>query len=132
WNDLPMPYTADRFYLENGDLKVVHAPYESFEDFVRTYRNPQAWSRAVDFFANNDPFYRPLSFRSTPLDRSSLVRLVRRAYNQRERRRMFHASIDKSGFNAESEQVQIAREIVHRFSLRARQGGMIPIIFLVN
>jgi hypothetical protein len=53
--DFPMHYVGDCFYLEGGQLEVIHAPYDSFEQYKQTFFNPTAWSATVDFFAKNDP-----------------------------------------------------------------------------
>ncbi len=130
--DFPMPYVGDRFYLEGGQLKVIHPPYNSFEKYEQTFFDPKAWSETVDFFAENDPLYDSFSFRASLLDRSSLARLVRRAHNQNRYRSILHAVLDKSGFHPESEAIQVARAIIHAFAAEVRADGMIPVIYLVN
>jgi hypothetical protein len=40
--------------------------------------------------------------------------------------------LDQTGFHPDSEQIEVARAIIHEFALRARADGMIPIIYLVN
>lgn len=133
WNfDSPMPYAADRFYLADGKLKVVHPPYNSFEGFQRTFADAKAWPRAVDFFARNDPLFDSLSFRSSPFDRSALLRLARRAFNTDRHKQIERAVLDKSSFRPDSEAVRVARAIIHEFAVRARADGKIPVIFLVN
>ncbi len=133
WNtDSPTPYTGDRFYLEGGKLKVMHPPYDSFDEYQRTLSDPQAWRRAVNFFAHNDPLFDSISFRSSVLDHSALVRLARRAYNTGRYKKNERAVLDKSTFHAESEAVQVARAIIHAFATRARADGKIPVVYLVN
>jgi hypothetical protein len=130
--DLPMPYVGDRFYLKGGQLKAILAPYDSFEQYEQRFFNPKAWSETVDFFAKNDPLYDSFAFRASLLDRSSLVRLARRAYNQNRNRSVLRAVLDKSGFNPASEAIQVARAIIRAFAAQARADGMIPVIYLVN
>lgn len=133
WNiDSPMPYTADRFFLDGDRIRMVHPPYASFEDYVETFNDPKKWSAARDVFAEYDSMYNPLIFRENILDHSSLFRLVRRAYSQRYIRNMRKSVLDGTGFHPESEQVRVARAIVHEFAVQARKDGMIPVIFLVN
>jgi hypothetical protein len=133
WNiDAPMPYTADRFYVENAQLRVIHPPYTSFEQYVETFYDPAKWSAALDLFAKNDSMYNSLIVRASIFDHSSLYRLVRRAYGQRFIRNVRRASIDQTGFRSDSEQITVARMMVHEFAAQARSDGMIPVIFLVN
>jgi hypothetical protein len=133
WNiDAPMPYTADRFYVENAQLRVIHPPYTSFEQYVQTFYDPTKWSAALDLFAKDDSMYNSLIMRASIFDHSSLYRLVRRAYGQRFIRNSRKASIDQTGFRPDSEQIGVARMIVHEFAAQARSDSMIPVIFLVN
>ncbi len=133
WNyDAPSPYTADRFYLDRGKLKVLHPPYDSFAEYERTLSNPKAWSRAVEFFAKNDPLFNAISFRSNVLEHSALIRLVRRAHNSERFKTNELAVLDRSNFRQDSEAVQVGRAIIQAFAARARADGKVPIIFLVN
>ena len=133
WNvDFPMPYTADRFYLEGNRLRAIHPPYTSFEQYVKTFYSPTKWSSALDFFATNDPVYDSFVMRASVLDYSSLWRLVRRAHGQSLIRNLQKSSLDQSGFRSDSEQVKVARAIIHEFAVQARNDGMIPVIYLVN
>jgi hypothetical protein len=133
WNtDSPMPYTADRFYLDDNRLRVIHPPYTSFEQYAEAFSDPAKWSAQRDLFAKNDSMYNSFIMRANILDHSSLFRLVRRAYAQRLVRNARKAVLDTSGFRANSEQVKVARAIIHEFAIQARNDGMIPIIFIVN
>ena len=96
--DAPMPYMADRFFLDGRQLGVIYPPYTSFDGYVAALSDPQKWSKARDFFARQDPLYNPLIFRETVLDHSSLFRLAHRAYGQHFIRNIRHAVLDQSGF----------------------------------
>jgi hypothetical protein len=133
WNtDSPMPYTADRFYLDDNQLRIIHPPYASFERYAEAFSDPAKWSVQRDLFAKNDSMYNSFIIRANVLDHSSLFRLVRRAYAQRFVRNARKAVLDSSGFRADSEQVKVARAIIHNFARLARIDGEIPVIFLVN
>lgn len=133
WNtDLPMPYTADRFYLKDNRLRDIHPPYISFEQYAEAFSDPVKWAAQRDLFAKNDSMYNSFIMRANILDHSSLFRLVRRAYAQRFVRNARKAVLDSSGFRADSEQVKVARAIIHEFAIQARNDGMLPIIFIVN
>jgi hypothetical protein len=130
--DLPMPYTTDRFYLENSRLQVVHPPYTSFENYVQAFDDPAKWSSLRGLFSKYDTMYNSFIMRANIVDHSSLFRLIRRAYGQRFLRNARKAVLDSSGFRADSEQVKVARAMIHEFAIQARQDGVIPVIFLAN
>src|SRR3984893_7818427 len=130
--DLPMPYTSDRFYLDGDHLGVIRPPYTSFEQFVAAFGDPTKWSAARDYFAKYDSMYNDFIMRASVLDHSSLFRLIRRAYAQRVLRNARNALLTSDGFRSDSEQVQVARAMIHEFAIRARSDGMIPVIFIAN
>ena len=130
--DYPMPYTADRFYLESSRLRVLHPPYTSFDQYVHTFYDPVAWSAALDFFSKNDPFYNSFIVRANVLDHSALWRLFRRAHDQKLLRDLQKSVLDQSGFRPESEDVKLAHRMIHEFAIQARSDAMIPVIFIVN
>ncbi len=130
--DLPMPYTSDRFYLQGGELRALHPPYTTFEAYADALYDPSRWREMREFFAANDPMYSAVFFRANFLDHSSIFRMLRRSYEQRYLRTTRRAVLDQSGFNPDSEGIKIARAIVHDFAVEARQGGMIPVIYIVN
>jgi len=133
WNlDFPMPYTADRFYLDGDKLRTIHPPYTSFEQYIEAFYDPAKWSAARDYFATYDSMYNSFMVRANFLDYSSLFRLVRRAYGQRFLRSNRNAVLDRAGFQSDSEQIRVARAIIHEFAIQARSDGMIPVIFVVN
>ncbi len=130
--DYAMPYTADRFYLEDNLLKVMHPPYTSFDQYAKTFYDPAAWSKALHFFAENDPFYNSFLVRENLLDHSSLLRLLRRGYGHNLTKERQKVTLDQSGFRADSEAVKVACAIIHAFATHARSNGMIPVIYIVN
>jgi hypothetical protein len=133
WNiDEPMPYTADRFYLEGDRLKVASPPYTSFRQYVETFANPEKWSSALNVFEKYDTMYNPWIMRASFLDHSSLFRLLRRAYGQRFLRNIRQSVLDRTTVRYDSEQVKVAQAIVREFSASARESGLVPIIYIVN
>ena len=130
--DLPMPYTSDRFYLDGDRLGVIHPPYVSFGQYVSAFYDPVKWPVVRDYFAKHDSMYNDFIFRSNALDHSSLLRLIRRAYAQRVLRDARNGLLTSDGFRSDSEQVQVARTMIHEFAVKARNVGMIPVIFIVN
>jgi hypothetical protein len=130
--DLPMPYTTDRFYVMDNQLRVLHPPFTSFEGYVDAFYDSAKWQTTRELFAANDTMYNSFIMRASVLDHSSLFRLIRRAYAQRYMRSMRKAIFDGNGFRSGSEQVQVARAIIREFARQARSDGIIPVIFIVN
>jgi hypothetical protein len=130
--DLPMPYTEDRFYLEDNRLQVIHPSYTSFEQYAEAFSDPARWSVLRSNLAKYDSMYNAFIMHANILDHSALFRLVRRAYGQRFLRNARKSVLDSSGFRADSEQVKVARAIIRDFAKQARSDGVIPVIFLVN
>jgi hypothetical protein len=130
--DLPMPYTTDRFYVVDDQLRVLHPPFTSFEGYVDAFHDSAKWHTTRELFAKNDTMYNSFIMRASILDHSSLFRLIRRAYAQSYMRSVRKAIFDGTGFRASSEQVQVARAIVREFARQARSDGVIPVIFIVN
>jgi hypothetical protein len=131
-NNFPMPYTSDRFIVRDGTLRVVHPPYEKFDDFVRTFQDPAAWTAAKSIFARNDAYYDALLFAQTPFDGSVFVRMARRARTQARDRAFRNQVLTPTKFVADSEAVIVAKAIAVDFAARARQEGLIPVVYLVN
>ena len=115
--DAPMPYTADRFYLQGDDLTVAHPPYTSYPGYVATFYDQQKWAAAINIFSKYDTMYNSFVFRKTFLDRSAFVRLIWRAYAQRLSREARHAVLDSTGFQPDSEAIKVAREIIRQFAI---------------
>jgi hypothetical protein len=130
--DQPIPYMGDRFYLNGVRLRVIHAPYTSFDKYVRTFFDHGAWTAALDFFAANDPLYRSFAVRANILDHSALWRLYRRAHSQNIIKDLQRSILDRSGFRPDAEEIKVAHAIIHEFAAQARSQGIIPIIFIVN
>ena len=133
WNtNSPDPYTSDRFFLDRDRLGVVHPPYASFQDYAAALADPARWRQAMDDFAAHDTMYNALIMRSNLLDHSALFQLLRRAYAQRYFRQKRKEVLDPSGFNPQSEQVQVALAMVRNFASQARKDGIIPVIYIAN
>lgn len=133
WNiSFAMPYTADRYYATPEGLRVARPPYDSFDGFVAAFQDPGRWKAARQVLRQHDAMYDDLLVRASPLDHSALVRLLRRAYQQRQQRMIAEGVITPRGFNPASEQVKVANAIVADFARHARSQGLIPVIFVVN
>lgn len=133
WNiSFPLPYTQDRYVLTGDRLGVVKPPYDSFEGYVATLHDPAKWAAARALFKRYDPSYDSFLLEATPLDRSTLVRMARRAWSNRRDRDAAGDVLTARGFNADSEAVKVANAIVASFAAQARGAGLVPVIYIVN
>lgn len=135
WNtSFAMPYTADRFATdeETGRLTRISPPYESFAEYVRTLEDPLAWRRALEQFARTDPFYNSFLVRETWLDKSVIVRLLRRSVSQRRDRASRGSVLTAAGYDGDSEPVRVANAIAAGFANKARAEGIVPVIYIVD
>ena len=133
WNSaFPLPYTEDRFEIAGNGLRTVPLPFESFSDFTKAFFNPQAWAVARAQFKAHDPYYDAFMFRGSLLDRSAIVRLLRRAYGLHLERKGRAQVLDEHGFHADSEEIRVMNAIVRSFAFQARSQGVVPVIFVVN
>jgi hypothetical protein len=133
WNSaFPVPYTADRFLVRQGKLQVVHPPYDRFEDYVRTIGDPTQMAEARKIFRRYDTSYDDFLMRETPLDASAIVRMARRAYGLRKERDGRAKVLTGQDYEEGSEQVRVLNALVAEFAQRARQKGIVPVVYLVN
>jgi hypothetical protein len=132
WNiDSPMPYTADRFYIDGDGLRAARPMFSSFEQYVEAFYDRTKWEAYRKDLTMNDTLYDHFVIKANIFDHSSLVRLVRRAYGQRLIRNARHAVLDQSGFH-DTEQIRVANVVIKRFAELARADGALPVIYIVN
>jgi hypothetical protein len=133
WNEsFPLAYTSDRYKLQDGRLKTINPPYESFANYTTALQDPVKWQASLQHMARNDPFYDPLLFNATALDNSSLIRMIRRAWGTARDREIEGKVITARGFDKDSEAVLLANAIIAQFAKDARKDGIIPVIYIVN
>jgi hypothetical protein len=133
WNEsFPLAYTADRFRISKNGLQVIEPPFSSFAAFTEALGDDEKWRIAVAHLKQNDPFYDPLLFDATPLDHSSLVRMARRAWGSARDREAETEILTSEGFDPKSEAVRVANALLVDFAARARQEGIIPVVYIVN
>jgi hypothetical protein len=133
WNSaFPIPYTSDRFELAGDQLRRDPLPYDSFEGYVRTFDDPQAWARARAEFKGHDAYYSDFIVRRSVLDRSATVRLIRRAYQLHLERAARTRVLDARGFHAGTEEIRLLNAIVREFAAQARRDRIVPVVYVIN
>lgn len=126
------PYTFPRYRIKNNELAAEYPPFLDAKGFIEFYFDEKKWEDYRKWLAENDKWYDSLIFKESVLDYSALIRLLRRAYSEREKQKITEAVQNASGFIEKTEEVAVVRAIVKKFAESARAQGIIPIIYLVN
>lgn len=134
FSDLPVPYTRPLFSLEDGKLHRRDPLIFSFDQLqTALLEDPMLWEKYCQQLAEFDSYYNPLLFRASVFDHSSLLRLLRRGYSlsfNNDKAAVFYD--DLTGFEADSESLQVVFAIVREFAKSARSDDIIPIVYVVN
>ncbi len=132
WNiEYASPHTYPLFAAdEHGELLREDPPYDSLAQFKQWINEPAQWQQVRDRLSACDAFYSPWAYVQTPLDRSAVVRLIRRSVAQRIlAERTQRCGLDGGG--PESTQTrQVAVALVRRFVTEVRADGGRPLILL--
>jgi hypothetical protein len=127
------PYTYPRYRVDHGVLGLEEPPFATIEDYRRYFFDPALWREYLGWLAGNDKFYDALLFRANALDRSSIVRLLRRSYATATRAsRQAKVYDEAKGFDESSEEVIVLKAIIVEFARQARQDKTVPVVYLVN
>ena len=130
--DSSFPYTFPRYAVSNGKLIAVHPPFEDAQGYIDHFYNRSKWGHYRSWLAKNDKYYDSLLFKESFLDQSAFLRLLRRAYSEKEKSRRLKAVHTSRGFNESSEEIIVLRNIVRTFAESARKEDIIPIVYVVN
>ena len=71
-------------------------------------------------------------FKRSIMDNSAFLRLIRRAYSEREKQKVISSVYTQTRFVETSEEIVILRTIVKNFSEAAKKDDIIPVIYIVN
>jgi hypothetical protein len=127
------PYTYPRYTVENGALKADPPPFTSLEGYREAFYDRSRWTAYLDWLARVDKYFDPLLFRGTALDKSALVRLLRRSYAITARGALIAQVYDDArGFNPAAEEVRVLDALLGEFGRLAREDGAVPLVFIVN
>ncbi len=92
----------------------------------------ERWEAFRRQLAEHDAYYDELVFRGGPLDESTLVRLLRRGWGQRQKRRQLARVHDANGYRSDSTVGPVARAIIRSFAETVRADGRLPIVILFH
>lgn len=130
--DMSYPYTFPRFLIEEGKLHPIYPPFITADGYRDYFFNEKKWSEYRDWLSKYDKYYDPILFRETVLDKSCLIRLLRRAYSETVRRKRITKIYTNQGFNIKSEELVVLQMIIKEFAETVRANNSIPVIYIVN
>jgi hypothetical protein len=133
--EVPMPHLYPKFSLdETGNNLVLTPPPASTLSEFRTLLQTEAGQESLrGFLATHDSFYDPFVDQRTILDYSTMIRLVRRAYGQRQKQEIIGRFYSpETGFTNHANQVTVLRMMVREFIGQARADGQTPVVLLFN
>jgi hypothetical protein len=129
----PPLYTLPRYRVApDGTLTQSLPPVRSLADLRAALSDRlrlREWERQL---ARDDAWYDPLVWRASWLDRSSLARLLRRAWAQREMRGRLARLHGRKGFREGAEQVRVLHALVASFVWGCRADGTLPVVLLLE
>ncbi len=103
----PAPYTYPRFRLTSAGLDARWPSVRTLGQMREALGDPDLWHHLMAQIRDDDDVYDPFLFTQNVLDRSSLVRLVRRAWGQRVLGRVRRRLRNSSGFIQDSDEIKI-------------------------
>ena len=94
--------------------------------------DPDSWHHLIAQIRADDDVYDPFLFTQNVLDRSALVRLVRRAWGQRVLGQVRRRLRNSSGFVQDSDEIKSLRTILAAFADEVRKDGKLPLVLLIH
>jgi hypothetical protein len=129
----PAPYTYPRYTLVDGKLTPEWPLIRSEAEFRSAFseRSP-LWTRFTQQLAASDRGYSDFVFRETVLDRSSIVRLIRRGWVAH--RQSYDAGVYDAaeGFRGDSPEIEVLQQMLLEWSRQSRDRNERLIVLLLH
>ena len=126
-------YSHPRYDVSgDGSLRAIWPKVRTFEDLKAALSDPGLWEGWLEDLAENDLFHDSFSMRGSWTDRSTLLRLVRRAWNRRHRTAVTNELHPRDGYDPESGFVRALNLMVRDFAETAEEDGRIPVVVLFH
>ena len=130
--DAPAPYTYPVYGISDDELVAMTPLVQSLDELRRAMGDTDRWEAFRRQLAEHDAYYDELVFRGRPVDESTLVRLLRRGWGQRQKRRQSTRVHDADGYRPDSTVGPVARAIIRSFAETVRADGRLPIVVLFH
>ena len=128
----PYPYTYPHWRLAGDSLSAAWPSVTSLAALRATLADPARLAAWEQELAREDDGYEPLLFRGGLSDRSVLVRLLRRAWAQRQMRERLARLHGPAGFADRAEAIQVLPVMLAEFARGVRADGGVPVVLLLQ
>jgi hypothetical protein len=128
----PAPFTYPRFRSTPAGLEARWPSVRTLGQMREALGDPDSWHHLIAQIRADDDVYDPFLFTQNVLDRSALVRLVRRAWGQRVLGQVRGRLRTSSGFVQDSDEIKSLRAILAAFSDEVRKDGKLPLVLLIH
>ncbi len=129
--ELPQPFTYPRYTIGSDGTLVPHeASIQSPDDLRAAFADSRKWRAFLDELVALDAFYSPEMMRANFADDSVLLKMLRRAWGQRQLRERTATLRPKNGFDGAPEIASVLRAVLINFADRARAAGQQPLVVL--
>ncbi|KJV07842.1 hypothetical protein VZ94_01955 [Methylocucumis oryzae] len=132
WFEAATPYNYPRYYLEQGQLKVVKPFFNSLDELRNGLKNSEIWEQYKDFLRVNDPAYHSYVFDTDVFDYSALGRLIRRGYSHKHVHEVNARYWDERGFKNTDGLLDVSNALIKNFAQQVRKKGQIPLVLLLQ
>ncbi|MCA8966652.1 MAG: hypothetical protein KDC48_17360 [Planctomycetes bacterium] len=132
WNfEVPAACLYPRFTLDDGRLVRHEPPANDLAQLRALTAGAAGRQRLRDALQQHDAFFEPLVFDAF-LDRSVLVKMLRRAYGQSHEAALMARLHDSGGFTDALQLPELARALTARFLAETRADGAVPVLLLID
>jgi hypothetical protein len=131
----PAPYTFPRYQLDTtGNLQRIDPLFTSRDQFREAFlRNGPEWKQFTRQLAKHDASYDAVVFQKNVFDQSALVRLVRRAWaNRQDSVGAIPIHDSEVGFHPDSNEIRSLRVMLSQFAGKCRACAQVPVVALFN
>lgn len=133
--EMPNPYTYPYYSVnQQNKLTVVEPAISTADEFVTAFnRQDENWQRLQGQMRQYDKVFDPFVFDANWMDKSAIVRLIRRGWAERAR------SLDEQtlfsgqkGFAPEAPEIVTLKALLSEFTAEVRAADQTPVILLLN
>jgi hypothetical protein len=128
----PAAFTYPRYRLIGGALDEQSIPINQPSDWRRALSDDNLRSALLQKLAETDNFYEPLVFNQGASDFSVSLRLLKRAYGQREIRLLREQVMTDKGFIDRPDIGPVLKALVSDFAEQSRKRSKRPIVILIH
>jgi hypothetical protein len=128
----PYPYTYPHWHVAGDSLTATWPSVTSLPSLRATLADPARLAAWEQELAREDDGYEPLLFRGGELDHSVLVRLLRRAWAQRQMRERLARLHGTAGYAAGTEAMRVLPVMLAEFARGVRADGGVPVVLLLQ